>query len=61
MINLFASYLPCIYLYVGAQIIDLMILVIDITKGIQTQTAEVTNISCINVHLILCRKLLYVE
>lgn len=26
---------------VGAQIIDLMMLVIDITKGIQTQTAEV--------------------
>ena len=25
----------------GAQIIDMMILVIDITKGIQTQTAEV--------------------
>ena len=30
----------CIYV-VGAQIIDLMMLVIDITKGIQTQTAEV--------------------
>ncbi len=27
-------------LKIGAQIIDLMILVIDITKGIQTQTAE---------------------
>ena len=25
----------------GAQIIDLMLLVVDITKGIQTQTAEV--------------------
>jgi selenocysteine-specific elongation factor len=25
----------------GAQIIDMMLLVIDITKGIQTQTAEV--------------------
>ena len=25
----------------GAQIIDLMMLVVDITKGIQTQTAEV--------------------
>ena len=25
----------------GAQIIDLMVLVVDITKGIQTQTAEV--------------------
>lgn len=30
------------YLFVctGAQIIDLMILVVDITKGVQTQTAE---------------------
>ena len=35
------SALVCIYI-VGAQIIDLMMLVIDITKGIQTQTAEVT-------------------
>jgi len=26
----------------GAQIIDMMILVIDVVKGIQTQTAEVT-------------------
>ena len=26
----------------GAQIIDAVLLVIDITKGIQTQTAEVT-------------------
>ena len=34
----------CIYV-VGAQIIDLMMLVIDITKGIQTQTAEVIYIS----------------
>lgn len=25
----------------GAQIIDLMVLVVDVTKGIQTQTAEV--------------------
>lgn len=30
-----------IILFLGAQIIDLMILVIDVTKGIQTQTAEV--------------------
>lgn len=28
----------------GAQIIDLMILVIDVGKGIQTQTAEVSNL-----------------
>ena len=27
----------------GAQIIDLMMLVVDITKGVQTQTAEVRN------------------
>ena len=26
----------------GAQIIDLMMLVVDITKGMQTQTAEVS-------------------
>ena len=26
----------------GSQIIDLMMLVVDITKGIQTQTAEVS-------------------
>ena len=30
------------FLYAGAQIIDFMILVVDIMKGIQTQTAEVT-------------------
>ena len=29
---------------VGAQIIDLMLLVVDVTKGIQTQTAEVSHI-----------------
>lgn len=28
--------------YVGAQIIDLMLLVVDATKGMQTQTAEVS-------------------
>ena len=27
--------------FLGAQIIDLMMLVVDATKGIQTQTAEV--------------------
>ena len=30
-----------IFIFIGAQIIDLMMLVIDVTKGIQTQTAEV--------------------
>lgn len=39
----------------GAQIIDLMILVIDVTKGIQTQTAE-----CIVVGEILSRRLVVV-
>ena len=30
----------------GAQIIDLMMLIVDVTKGIQTQTAEVSEIKC---------------
>ncbi len=30
----------------GAQIIDMMLLVIDVTKGVQTQTAEVREICC---------------
>ena len=33
----------------GAQIIDLMLLVVDITKGIQTQTAEVSVLVAIEV------------
>jgi selenocysteine-specific translation elongation factor len=32
----------------GAQIIDMMLLVIDVTKGIQTQTAEVNCIISTN-------------
>lgn len=39
----------------GAQIIDMMILVIDITKGIQTQTAE-----CLIIGEICCSKMLIV-
>uniref|UniRef100_A0A1B6KGY1 Selenocysteine-specific elongation factor n=2 Tax=Graphocephala atropunctata TaxID=36148 RepID=A0A1B6KGY1_9HEMI len=39
----------------GAQIIDLMILVVDITKGIQTQTAE-----CLVIGEILCPKMIIV-
>ncbi|CAF1046233.1 unnamed protein product [Rotaria sordida] len=39
----------------GAQIIDLMLLVIDITKGIQTQTAE-----CLVIGEITCDKMLVV-
>ncbi|CAF0707256.1 unnamed protein product [Brachionus calyciflorus] len=39
----------------GAQIIDMMLLVIDITKGIQTQTAE-----CLIIGEICCNKMLIV-
>ena len=39
----------------GAQIIDLMILVIDVTKGMQTQTAE-----CIIIGEITCSRLIVV-
>lgn len=39
----------------GAQIIDLMMLVIDVTKGIQTQTAE-----CLVIGEILCEKMVVV-
>lgn len=39
----------------GAQIIDLMILVVDVTKGIQTQTAE-----CLIIGEIICPKILVV-
>ena len=40
---------------VGAQIIDLMLLVVDITKGIQTQTAE-----CLVIGEITCDKMIVV-
>lgn len=39
----------------GAQIIDLMLLVVDITKGIQTQTAE-----CLVIGQILCNQMVVV-
>lgn len=39
----------------GAQIIDMMLLVIDATKGIQTQTAE-----CLVICEITCRKLMVI-
>ena len=39
----------------GAQIIDMMILVVDVTKGIQTQTAE-----CLVIGEITCSKMLVV-
>ena len=39
----------------GAQIIDLMILVVDITKGIQTQTAE-----CLVIGEITCSRMIVV-
>ena len=39
----------------GAQIIDMMMLVVDVTKGIQTQTAE-----CLVIGEILCEKMIVV-
>ena len=39
----------------GAQIIDLMLLVVDITKGVQTQTAE-----CLIIGEITCDKMIVV-
>ena len=39
----------------GAQIIDLMILVVDINKGIQTQTAE-----CLVIGQITCDKMIVI-
>lgn len=45
----FSSLIP------GAQIIDLMMLVIDVTKGMQTQSAE-----CLVIGQIACQKLVVV-
>ena len=39
----------------GAQIIDMMLLVIDVTKGIQTQTAE-----CLVIGEIICTKMMVI-
>lgn len=39
----------------GAQIIDMMMLIVDVTKGLQTQTAE-----CLVIGEILCEKLVVV-
>ena len=39
----------------GAQIIDMMMLVVDVTKGVQTQTAE-----CLVIGEILCEKMVVV-
>ena len=39
----------------GAQIIDMMMLVVDVTKGMQTQTAE-----CLIIGEILCNKMIVV-
>ena len=41
--------------FLGAQIIDLMFLVIDVTKGIQTQTAE-----CLIIGEITCDKMIVI-
>lgn len=52
-----ANHLPQIHLIFvsGSQIIDLMILVVDIVKGMQTQTAE-----CLVIGEILCDKMIVV-
>jgi len=44
-----------VYMFLGAQIIDLMVLVVDINKGVQTQTAE-----CLVIGEIICDKMLVV-
>ena len=41
--------------FLGAQIIDMMLLVIDVTKGIQTQTAE-----CLIIGEITCDRMMIV-
>lgn len=41
MLNIVQYALNLIFQLIGAQIIDLMMLVVDISKGVQTQTAEV--------------------
>lgn len=51
----FSSYFQFLFLVTGAQIIDMMLLVIDITKGIQTQTAE-----CLVIGEITCNKMVVV-
>ena len=42
-------------MFTGAQIIDLMLLVVDVGKGMQTQTAE-----CLVIGEITCEKLIVV-
>lgn len=42
-------------IFSGAQIIDMMMLVIDITKGMQTQTAE-----CLIIGEITCPKMIVI-
>jgi selenocysteine-specific elongation factor len=49
------SFIYLLNCFQGAQIIDLMILVIDIEKGVQTQTAE-----CMIIGEICCEKLIVV-
>ena len=43
------------YFISGAQVIDLMLLVVDVTKGMQTQTAE-----CLVIGQITCEKMIVV-
>ena len=43
------------FVNIGAQIIDMMLLVVDVTKGIQTQTAE-----CLVIGEVTCDKMIIV-
>lgn len=45
----------CIFFLLGAQIIDLMMLVVDVVKGVQTQTAE-----CLLIGELTCRRMVVV-
>ena len=44
-----------LWYFAGAQIIDLMLLVVDVVKGMQTQTAE-----CLVIGEITCQKMIIV-
>ena len=44
-----------VHYFSGAQIIDLMLLVVDVVKGMQTQTAE-----CLVIGEITCQKMIVV-
>ncbi len=44
-----------VYLHSGAQIIDLMMLVVDVVKGMQTQTAE-----CLLIGQLTCSRMIVI-